>query len=135
MMTKHGVMSLTTGRVLMGNRQAVSLHQRNAAEDETGMTKICTTSSTAEMHVAGLKTGPRSTSALNRSNVKKGSMTTIVPITTNLTDSVLPRGCNAGGVKAFSYHLKRVCWPMNFKPSGIEKYDGSTNPTEWLEMY
>jgi hypothetical protein len=24
---------------------------------------------------------------------------------------------------------------MNFKTSGIEKYDGSTNPTEWLEVY
>jgi hypothetical protein len=24
---------------------------------------------------------------------------------------------------------------MNFKPSGIEKYDGPTNPTEWLKVY
>jgi hypothetical protein len=24
---------------------------------------------------------------------------------------------------------------LNFKPSGIKKYDGSTNPTEWLEVY
>jgi hypothetical protein len=31
--------------------------------------------------------------------------------------------------------LKRVCWPLNFKPSGIKKYDGSTNPVEWLEVY
>jgi hypothetical protein len=31
--------------------------------------------------------------------------------------------------------LKRVQWPINFKPSGIEKYDGSTNSTEWLEVY
>jgi hypothetical protein len=31
--------------------------------------------------------------------------------------------------------LKRVCWPLNFKLSGIERYDGSTNPTEWLEVY
>jgi hypothetical protein len=28
-----------------------------------------------------------------------------------------------------------VCWPLNFKPSGIEKYDGSTNPAVWLEVY
>jgi hypothetical protein len=28
-----------------------------------------------------------------------------------------------------------VRWPLNFKPSGIEKYDGSTNPVEWLEVY
>jgi hypothetical protein len=24
---------------------------------------------------------------------------------------------------------------LNFKPSRIEKYDGSTNPAEWLEVY
>jgi hypothetical protein len=28
-----------------------------------------------------------------------------------------------------------VCWPMKFKPSGIENYDGSTNPAKWLEVY
>jgi hypothetical protein len=31
--------------------------------------------------------------------------------------------------------LKWVSWPVNFKPSEIEKYDGSTNPVEWLEVY
>jgi hypothetical protein len=31
--------------------------------------------------------------------------------------------------------LKSVHWPLNFIPSGIEKYDGSTNPVEWLEVY
>jgi hypothetical protein len=44
-------------------------------------------------------------------------------------------GRNAGGVKAFSHDLKRVCWPLNFKPSGIKKYDGSTNPSKWLKVY
>jgi hypothetical protein len=39
------------------------------------------------------------------------------------------------GVKAFSQDLKRVCWPLNFKPLEIEKYDGSTNPVEWLKVY
>jgi hypothetical protein len=89
MMMKHGVMSLTIGRVLMGTQQAVSLHRRNAAEDENGMIKICAMSSVAEMHEAGLKTSVRS---LKRSSVKKGTMTTTVPITTNLTDSVLTKG-------------------------------------------
>jgi hypothetical protein len=28
-----------------------------------------------------------------------------------------------------------VRWPINFKSSGIEKYDGSTNPVELLEVY
>jgi hypothetical protein len=27
-----------------------------------------------------------------------------------------------------------VHWPLNFRPSGIEKYDGSTNPAKWLEV-
>jgi hypothetical protein len=31
--------------------------------------------------------------------------------------------------------LKRVCWPLNFKPSRIERYDWSTKPAEWLEVY
>jgi hypothetical protein len=31
--------------------------------------------------------------------------------------------------------LKRVRWPLNFNPSGIEKYDVSTNLVEWLEVY
>jgi hypothetical protein len=79
MMMKHRVRSLTTGRVLMGTQQAVTLHRRNVAEDKTGMTKICETSSAAEMHAAGLKTGIRSMSTLNRSSVKKGTMTTMVP--------------------------------------------------------
>jgi hypothetical protein len=39
------------------------------------------------------------------------------------------------GVKAFSHDLKRVRWPLNFKLPKIEKYDESTNPAEWLEVY
>jgi hypothetical protein len=44
-------------------------------------------------------------------------------------------GRNVGRSKPFSHDLKRVHWPLNFKLSGIEKYDGSTNPAEWLEVY
>jgi hypothetical protein len=92
MMMKHGVTSLTTNRVLTGTWQAVSLHRTNATEDETGMTKICTMSSAIEMHAVGLKTGVRSVRALNRSSMKKGTMTTMVSIMTNLTDSILLQG-------------------------------------------
>jgi hypothetical protein len=88
---KLGVMSMTTGRVPMGTRLAVSLHQRNAIEDETGMTETCMKSFASEMHATGLKTGARSMSALNRSSVKKGTMIIIVPIMINLTDSTLPK--------------------------------------------
>jgi hypothetical protein len=89
MRMKHGVTSMTTGRVHTGTRLVVSLHWGNAAEDETEMTKICATSSTTKMHATRLKTGVWNASTLNRSNVKKGTMTTTVPITINLTDSVL----------------------------------------------
>jgi hypothetical protein len=90
-MMKHGVMSLTTGRVCVGTRLEVSLYQRNMAEGETGMTETCMTLSIAKMHVAGSKIGVRSVSALNRSNMNKGTMIIMVPITTNLTDSALLR--------------------------------------------
>jgi hypothetical protein len=91
-MTKHEVTSLTTGKVLMGTRQAVSLHRKNVAKDETGMTEICATSSAAEMHAARSKIDVISMSASNESSVKKGTMITMIPITTNLTDSVLSKG-------------------------------------------
>jgi hypothetical protein len=91
-MMKHGVTSLTTSRVTMRTQQTVSLPRRNAAEDETGTTEICSTSSAVEMHATGLKTDIRSASAYNKSIMKKGTMTTMVPITTNLTGSVLLKG-------------------------------------------
>jgi hypothetical protein len=28
-----------------------------------------------------------------------------------------------------------VTWPPHFKPTGIEKYDGKTDPREWLQVY
>jgi hypothetical protein len=46
-------MIMTTDRVCTSTWQVVSLHWRNVVEGETGMTEIYTTSSTAEMHVAG----------------------------------------------------------------------------------
>jgi hypothetical protein len=88
------------------------------------------------MHVTGLTTDARSLTALIKNDVMRGTMTIMVLSTSNLTNSApLKVGANLGGVKAFSHDLKRVRWPINFKPSGIEKYDGSTNPTEWLEVY
>jgi hypothetical protein len=66
------------------------------------MTEIYAKSSTVEMHTAGFKTGARSVSTLSRSSVKKGTMTTIVPIMMNLTDSVLPKeGAMQGESKLF----------------------------------
>jgi hypothetical protein len=82
-------MSMTIGGVPMQTQLALSLHWRNATKDEIEMIKICATSSAVEMHATGLKTGARSASALSRSSVKKGTMTTTIPIMINLTNSVL----------------------------------------------
>jgi hypothetical protein len=79
---KHGVMSVNTGRVPMGARLTISLYLRNVHKDETRMTETCVVSSVTEMHVVGLKTGVRS-------SVKKGTITIMIPITINLTDSAL----------------------------------------------
>jgi hypothetical protein len=55
------------------------------------MTETYAMLSVAKMHAGGSKIGVRSTSALNRSNVKRGAMIIMIPITSNLTDSTLPR--------------------------------------------
>nr|CAE01914.2 OSJNBb0070J16.8 [Oryza sativa Japonica Group]CAE02343.1 OSJNBb0072M01.4 [Oryza sativa Japonica Group] len=39
------------------------------------------------------------------------------------------------GVAAFTSDLRRVDWPAGFKPTGIKKYDGTTNPESWLTVY
>jgi hypothetical protein len=91
MMMKHRVTSLTTGRLHAGTWLEVLLHRRNVAEGKIGMTETCVTLSAAKMHVTGLNTDIRSMSALNRSDVKRGTMTTMVPLMTILTDNILPR--------------------------------------------
>jgi hypothetical protein len=40
-----------------------------------------------------------------------------------------------GGIKPFSRDLRKVIRPPNFKPSVIDKYDGSTSRAEWLKVY
>jgi hypothetical protein len=45
------------------------------------------------------------------------------------------RGQDSGGIRPFSHDLRKVVWPPNFKLSAIDKYDGSTNPVVWLEVY
>nr|AAP53711.1 retrotransposon protein, putative, Ty3-gypsy subclass [Oryza sativa Japonica Group] len=39
------------------------------------------------------------------------------------------------GIAVFTNDLRRVDWPAGFKPTGIEKYDGTTNPESWLTVY
>jgi hypothetical protein len=72
MMAKYGVTSLTTDRVRVGTRPAVSLHQRNAAEGGIEMIKICATSSAAELHTTRLTTDARSVSASRKNDGMRG---------------------------------------------------------------
>ena len=37
--------------------------------------------------------------------------------------------------RTFTPNLRRVVWPLRFKPGLIEKYDGTTNPREWIQIY
>jgi hypothetical protein len=32
-------------------------------------------------------------------------------------------------------HLRMVVWPPKFRPHLLEKYDGTVNPAEFLEIY
>jgi hypothetical protein len=52
-----GVMMMNTGRVLMETQPVLSLHQRSTTEEAIEIIVTYTTSSTTEMHAAGLKTG------------------------------------------------------------------------------
>jgi hypothetical protein len=84
---KYGVTSLTIDRVRVGTRPIVSFHQRNVAQGRIGMTKICMTSFTAEMHMTRLKTGARSVNTLSKNDEMRRTMTIMVPSMTNLTDN------------------------------------------------
>jgi hypothetical protein len=39
-----------------------------------------------------------------------------------------------GGWRALAAHLRMVVWPRKFQPHLLEKYDGSVNLTEFLEI-
>lgn len=31
--------------------------------------------------------------------------------------------------------IRRVTWPQVFKLSDVDKYDGTSDPTQWLQIY
>ena len=39
------------------------------------------------------------------------------------------------GCAALAEHLRAVAWPPKFRPHLPEKYDGTTNPSEFLQVY
>lgn len=50
-------------------------------------------------------------------------------------DALLHRDDSAEGIPAITNNLRRVRWPANFKPMGIDKYDNKTDPSAWLTVY
>ena len=38
-------------------------------------------------------------------------------------------------MRAYSRDLRSFNYPTNFKPQAIDKYDGKTNPEEWMRLY
>jgi hypothetical protein len=124
-----GVRILTTIRACVGTRQATSLLQRSVTE--IGTIGTYTMLSTIEMHMARLKVGAKNETASSANDAMNGTMITTTLTTIIPTCTVLwKEDTTKGGVKAFSRDLKRVSWPLNFKPLRIEKYDGSSNPVE-----
>nr|ABF94999.1 retrotransposon protein, putative, Ty3-gypsy subclass [Oryza sativa Japonica Group] len=53
---------------------------------------------------------------------------------TRTHDHRQPTTPNAG-CRAFGRSLRDVRWPERFRPGAIEKYDGSTDPEEFLQVY
>ncbi|GJN40078.1 hypothetical protein PR202_gb29246 [Eleusine coracana subsp. coracana] len=49
--------------------------------------------------------------------------------------SLTPTDDEIDGIKAYIPRLHIAQWPKGFKPVPIEKYDGQTNPREWLQLY
>ena len=39
------------------------------------------------------------------------------------------------GCAVLAEHLRAVAWPSKFRPNLPEKYDGTTNPSEFLQVY
>jgi hypothetical protein len=39
------------------------------------------------------------------------------------------------GYAALADHLRTATWPSKFRPHLLEKYDGMTNPSEFLQVY
>jgi hypothetical protein len=39
------------------------------------------------------------------------------------------------GCAALADHLRAVAWPPKFRPHLLEKYDGTSNPSEFLQVY
>jgi hypothetical protein len=106
--------------------------------DQVRVKKIYETSFTTETPMTELRTTAKSGTAPSANAVTRGTLIIMAPTTTSPTDIMLrleDAMKGGGGIKPLSRDLKRVRWPLNFKLLGIKKYDGFTNPAEWLKVY
>jgi hypothetical protein len=57
--------------------------------------------------------------------------------TANLSGRPVPSGCPLAGVgcAALADHLHAASWPSKFRPQLPEKYNGTSNPSEFLQVY
>jgi hypothetical protein len=123
-----------TARAFVGTQLATSCLLKSTAG--IGMKETYVTSYARDMHGVRLKIDAKRETASSMNNARSGTMTTMVPTMTNPTIVVLwLEVIMKGGIEPFSHDFKWVRWPLNFKLSGIEKYDGSTNLPEWLDVY
>jgi hypothetical protein len=51
----------------------------------------------------------------------------------SLVEDVTPMG--KSGFRALAGPLKQVWWPEKFKTGNIDRYDGSNNPEEFIQVY
>jgi hypothetical protein len=120
------VRTLTTAGACTGTRLAAYHLWLSAARITTIGT--CTSLLAIEMHTTILKIGTKN-EIVSSANDYHGPY-----YDQPHRHRSLAGGRNEGGIKPFSHNLKRVRWPLYFKSLGIEKYDGSINSVEWLEV-
>jgi hypothetical protein len=51
----------------------------------------------------------------------------------SLARDIIPSG--RGGFRALAAPLRQVVWPEKFKARHINKYDGFSNPEEFIQVY
>jgi hypothetical protein len=57
----------------------------------------------------------------------------LTPLRCSLVRDVAPSG--RGGFHALAPSLKQIVWPEKFKARNIDKYDGSSNSEEFIQVY
>ena len=62
---------------------------------------------------------------------------TMITITTKTTTALLASSIarTIHSASAFTWQLREIVWPASFKPAAVERYDGKTDPVEWLSLY